>query len=552
MAEVTPARTTTPAYGRPSDAAGARRIRGASAPLLGGLALVVALISAWASAQESAMPLHTAALLGDLATVQQYIASGADLDRKDAYGSTPLIVAATFGHADVARALLGAGADPDLTNPEGSTALHVAAFLGRAGIVEALLDAGADRYLRNDAGHTARSSVLAPFDDVRSIYDAYLDALGPLGLTLDYDQVRLARPRIAALLAPTAADLASVDVIPVEGGTWQVSSTAAQGLDPELVGEAYLNAAALDHPYALLIVKDGRLVAERYFNGGAADRKTLLQSVGKSFMSALVGLALENGCLDSLDAPMLSFFPDVAPAVVDERKRTITVRQMLQMRAGYPWEETAASLWQGLVSGDYLELMASFPLSADPGTTFQYSNLTSDWLAMIVARACGTDLRSFGDSHLFAPLGIELGDWYQEASGYYVGHGMMFFDARDAARFGLLYLQGGTVDGRRILPASWVHDSLQTYSENAWSDLGFFHHVGYGYQWWSAEVGSHHVNFAWGHGGQLIVLVHDLDMVVVLTSDPFFPGPRQDSESWRSEIANLTLVSEFVRSLPSD
>lgn len=521
---------------------------------------IVALVAlqgfAWTRAQPPAMPIHTAAVLGDLQTVQQHVAAGTDLDARDAYGSTPLIIAATFGHPGVVRALIDGGADLDVTNAEGSTALHAAAFLGRKNVVRLLLDAGANRYLRNDAGQTARSSLLGPFEEARPIYDAFLAGLGPLGLTLDYERLRVVRPQIVAMLAPCAETLASVDFAPLTGGAWPVSTPAAEGLDPDLVAEAYLNAGALEHPYALLVVKNGRLVAELYINGGAVDRPTLLQSVGKSFTSALVGLALRQGCFTNLDQPMLSFFPELEPSVTDERKRAITVRQMLQMRAGYPWEEANPALWRGLTSGDYLPLVTAVPLSADPGSTFQYSNLTSDWLAMIVARACGIDLRTFAQEHLFGPLDIAVGDWYREASGYYVGHGMLYLTARDAARFGLLYLQGGQVDGRQILPATWVRDSLRIYSPNAWDDLGFFHHVAYGYQWWSADVsseaGTHHVDFAWGHGGQLIVLVPDLDMIVVLTSDPFFPGQRQDQDSWRSEIANLTLVSEFIRSLPAE
>jgi len=534
--------------------------RTARVSVVGIVALAALFGSPWTGAQTPvqppvqgpAMPIHTAALVGDVQAVQEHIAAGTDLDAKDAYGSTPLIVAATFGRADVAKVLIDAGASLDLTNAEGSTALHAAAFLGREDIVPALLAAGANRYLRNDAGHTARSSVLAPFEEVAPVYRTYREALGPLGLTLDDAELRAARPRIAALLAPGADALASVDYAPRPGGAWPVSTPQQEGLDPALVAEAYLNVEALDHPYALLIVKNGRLVGERYLNGGAIDRKTLLQSVGKSFTSALVGLALQEGCLTGLDQTMLAFFPDEASGITDPRKERITLRQMLQMRAGYPWEETSDALWDAMYSADYLHLVADVPLTADPGTTFQYSNLTSTWLAVIVARACGTDLLSFAQQHLFDPLGISVGEWSREASGYYMGHGTMHFTARDAARFGLLYLQDGKVDGRQILPADWVRDSLRIYSQHAWDDLGFFHQVGYGYQWWSADAGAHHVNFAWGHGGQLIALVPDLDMVVVLTSDPFFAGPRHDPESWRSEIANLTLVSEFIRSLPTD
>jgi CubicO group peptidase (beta-lactamase class C family) len=516
------------------------------------LTLMALAAANWAGSQAAPATLHAAAFSGDVPAVRAQIAAGADLNARDAYGSTALIVAATFGHPEVARVLVEAGADLDVQNSDGSTALHAAAFLGRTEIVQMLLEHGANRYLRNSSGSTPLASVTAPFDEMLPAYDAIAKGFAPLGLHLDYAAIRAARPHVAALLRPGRDALRAVDYVPVAGGAWPVSTPAAEDLDPDAVAELYLNAEALPHLYSVLVVKNGRLVGERYFNGSTVHHKALLQSVSKSFTSALVGLGLRDGCLGSLDETMLSYFPDQAPRVTDPRKEAITLRQMLQMRAGYPWEETSDVYWNALYTSDYLPLVADVPLSADPGATFQYSNLTSTWLAIIVARACGTDLKTFAQTHLFGPLGIDIGDWYRESSGYYVGHAMMDFTARDAARFGLLYLQGGAVGGRQIVPAVWVHDSLQIYSEHAWPDIGFFHDIGYGYQWWSAQVGEHLVHFAWGHGGQLIVLVPDRDLVVVTTADPFFPGPRHDADSWRQEVAHLSMVAEFIRALPMD
>jgi CubicO group peptidase (beta-lactamase class C family) len=95
-----------------------------------------------------------------------------------------------------------------------------------------------------------------------------------------------------------------------------------------------------------------------------------------------------------------------------------------------------------------------------------------------------------------------------------------------------------------------VHDSLQTYSVNEFAvkRVGRFHDIGYGYQWWSARAGEHHVNFAWGHGGQLIVLLDDLDMIVVVTADPFYL--EHNDQSWKHEKANIKLVGKFIYSLP--
>jgi CubicO group peptidase (beta-lactamase class C family) len=347
---------------------------------------------------------------------------------------------------------------------------------------------------------------------------------------------------------PSKADLEAVDFTPLPGDDWEVSTPAEQGIDPMLVAALYHNAAELETLYGLLVVKDGYLIAEDYFNEGSVDQKALVQSAAKSITSALVGLALDQGCFSSVDQKMIDFFPDFADQIVDPRKKQITIRNMLQMRSGYPPEESDPALWEAVLSGDYVHLVADFPLTNDPDTEFQYSNLTAHWLGVIVARACDTDLKSFAQEHLFNPLGGEIGNWKKDLDGYNWAGGEIHISARDAAKFGLLYLNDGQFAGEQIIPAGWVRDSLQTYSQNAYDNIGDFRDIGYGYQWWSADVGGHHVNFAWGHGGQLIVLLDDLNMVVVVTADPFYLV--NSSESWRHEKANFVLVGEFIDSLP--
>jgi CubicO group peptidase (beta-lactamase class C family) len=353
-----------------------------------------------------------------------------------------------------------------------------------------------------------------------------------------------------AACGPSLEDLQAVEYTPLPGDDWLVSTPVAQGLDPTQVAELYYNAAKLETIYGLLVVKDGYLVAEKYFNEGSVDELSKRASVTKSYTSALVGIALEQGYLSSVEQKMLDFFPDIASGVTDARKEQITIRDMLQMRAGYPWEESDAALWDTLWDGEYLSDIVNIPLTADPDTKFQYSNLTAHWAGIIVARAAGMDLKSFGEEHLFLPLGVEVGDdWNRDLDGYYIGCGDIQFTARDMAKFGLLYLTGGEYEGDQIISSDWVQDSLQTYSQQAWDNIGQFRDIGYGYQWWSARAGGHDVNFAWGHGGNLIVLVHDVDMVVVVTADSFY-GKDVHWDSWKYEKANIELVANFISSLP--
>ncbi len=351
---------------------------------------------------------------------------------------------------------------------------------------------------------------------------------------------------------PSEEELQAVDYTPLPGGGWEVSTPAEQGLDPELIAQLYYDASKLETLYSLLVFKNGYLVAEDYFNIGSVDQQVNIQSVTKSFTSALVGIALEQGCLSSLDQKMMEFFPDVADRITDPRKEEITIRQMLQMRAGYPWEESHPDLWAGLISGHYLPLVKDFPLVTDPGTAFHYSNLTSHLLGIIVARACETDLKTFAQENLFSPLNMEPGSWRTDWDGYYLGFAELNLSARDLARFGLLYLNGGEYQGTQIVPAGWVHDSLQIYSEDAWEfRVGRnWADNGYGYQWWSIRAGDHRYNLAWGHGGQQIALLDDLNMVVVATADPLY-GEIGDGP-WKIEKANLNLVADFVASLPAE
>jgi len=213
---------------------------------------------------------------------------------------------------------------------------------------------------------------------------------------------------------PSPKDLEAVDYTPLVRDDWEVSTPEEQGLDPMLVAELYHNAAELESIYGLLVIRNGYLIAEGYFNDGSVEQKTNMTSVTKSYASALLGIALDQGCLSSLDQKMMEFFPELVDDIVDPRKMQITIREMLQMRAGYPWEESTAGLFELLYTGFRPSTLVDVPLTSDPGAEMQYSNLTSHLLGIIVARACETDLKSYAQEHLFSPLDAEVGFWQQD------------------------------------------------------------------------------------------------------------------------------------------
>jgi CubicO group peptidase (beta-lactamase class C family) len=361
---------------------------------------------------------------------------------------------------------------------------------------------------------------------------------------------------------PSAADLAAVDYTPLDSDDFPVSTPAEQGLDPKLVAQLYHNAAELETIYGLLVLKNGHLIAEGYFNGGSVEQLSARQSVTKSYMSALAGIALEQGCLSSLDQKMIEFFPDLESQIraSDPRKEQITIRDLLQMRSGYQNEQQSEYYLRTLFYSDnwhWLPHIAGFPLTADPGTKWQYSEITYHALAVLVARACATDLITFAREHLFEPIDAELADWSSDADGYNYGNFEIYVTARNMAKFGLLYLNDGEYQGKQVIPANWVHDSLQRHSDrvnvSGWlpgitSRSGYFRDIGYGYGWWAGKAGKHSFNYASGHGGQKIVLLDDLDMVIVATADPLYDAPA--GAGWEWESAVIETVGKFIKSLP--
>jgi CubicO group peptidase (beta-lactamase class C family) len=337
---------------------------------------------------------------------------------------------------------------------------------------------------------------------------------------------------------------------------WNVSTPEAQGLDPALVLSAYQRAVTLTNIYSLLVVKNGFLVAEKYFHGQAHNIANPTASVTKSIVSCLTGIALRENILAGLDQTITGFFPEVDWPALDSRKSRITIRQILQMRSGFPWEEFTGHLDRLFSSSNWIPFIAEFPLSADPGTQFGYSNLTAHLMAIILARAANASLVSFARDRLFGPLDIHPGYWPTDAQGYNYGSGDLALTPRDMAKFGLMVLNSGQFNGSQVIPADWVSESLTPASFNVYARggayldgkiLSSFDVLDYGYLWWSSKAGDHPFHYAWGHGGQLIVLVHDLDMVVVTSANNL--AGQFGAAAWGKEKVIMEMVGEFIASL---
>lgn len=346
---------------------------------------------------------------------------------------------------------------------------------------------------------------------------------------------------------------------PSVSAPWAHKTPADVGLDPAplaALGEQ-LRAKPELNVHSVLIVKDGALVYEQYLEGrdenwGNAlgvvrfDRETLhdMRSTTKSVVSALVGIAMGDAWIRGVDTPIVDLLPE--QTIVDrEAKRSILLRHVLTMTAGLEWDESMPytdprnSEIQMTRSGDPIGYVLTRKLISEPGRQFNYNGGLTELLAAVVRHATGKGLEEFAKERLFAPLGIERFEWRRHANGLPSAASGLRLRPVDLAKFGYLYLNRGTWNGRQILPAAWVEQSLREH----WTAP----HFGYGYQWWIPRFTANGKPIeafnTRGNGGQCAFVFPKLGLVVVTTAGNYnqFRGDRQ--------IIPHRLIAEYV--LPS-
>lgn len=315
--------------------------------------------------------------------------------------------------------------------------------------------------------------------------------------------------RTALTLVALAVVLLAI-VRPAGAADWPTSTPADQNLDPDRLDRGLDRLMALDGLRSVLVVRNGRLVAER----GPTARSTNIKSASKSLLSALVGIALERGELESLDQTVADLLPDRA-ANLPEAKRRITLGNLLSMESGL--ESTSGDAYGAWVaSRDWATAALGQPTDGTPGETFAYSTGNSHLVAAILTRATGEDLLAYARRHLLEPLDMTVTAWDRAPEGVRFGGNNLSMSPRDLARLGQLYLQGGRWGERQIVPEAWVERSTRRHA------VGWPHRYGaYGYLWW-IPPGADDEPWSWfaaiGYGGQFLVVVPELDMVVVTTA----------------------------------
>ena len=253
-----------------------------------------------------------------------------------------------------------------------------------------------------------------------------------------------------------------------------------------------------------------------------------MQSVTKSVTSAVIGVAVSRHEFPSLDTPVLKFFDEDKVANIDDRKRHMTIRNLITMTTGVKWEDgfpysdprNSAGIMEG--SEDWVKYFIDQPMAEEPGAHFYYNDGAPEVLAYIFQKATGQDMEEYAAKNLFAPIGIERWFWKRTPLGLPDAEGGLYLERHDLARLMILFQHDGMWDGKQVVGAEWVKASLApsiTVNEKAG--------VKYGFLWWLYPYGKDDPRMTIagsGFGGQEPIVIPAYDIVMIFTGWNILPG----------------------------
>ena len=285
--------------------------------------------------------------------------------------------------------------------------------------------------------------------------------------------------------------------------------------------------------HSIMIVKNGEVLLERWFNGESAEKPHLMHSVSKTFTATAIGLAISEGKLNLTDK-VVSFFPDQLPTEPSENLNAMTIRDLLTMTCGHDTEPNA----KNTDSLDWVKGFLAWPVKHKPGEYYLYNSVGTYMLSAIVQKVTGEKLLDYLDTRLFQPLHIVKPEWEESPQGINCGGWGLKLKTEDMAKMGQLFLQEGKWNGKQIVPADWLKEMSKYQVPSAPSGTRFEDLEkaglnkdnnewvqGYGYQMW---ICRHNAYRADGFAGQYIMVFPDRDAVLVLTTSSSLYQPYID------------------------
>ncbi len=323
---------------------------------------------------------------------------------------------------------------------------------------------------------------------------------------------------------------------------WRPSAPDKVGLIRDKIYRAiYYTESKLPAAESLIVIKNDKTVLEKYYGRGEPKKTSPVFSVGNSIMSALVGIALEKKLLKDIDQPLADFFPDTA-GKLNPSADSMTIRTLLTTYSPMMWGDKNTTYWQLFYAQDKTEASLEL-LSAETSQENPAKNLAVSFLlAKIIEKASSMTVFEFANKNLFAPMGIStLAGLEKKQDDLTLFTGLQL-KALDLAKFGYLHLKEGYWDDQAVIPSDWVKSSL---------GLASIDNNGYGFHWRTRKIGQCKTYQSQGEGGQFIVLIPKLDMVVTVTSKSQLPLQQANGQEQLFQIIANSGETECQKDAPA-
>lgn len=324
----------------------------------------------------------------------------------------------------------------------------------------------------------------------------------------------------ALLLSISCAAAGQNDTYGWQGSSEKYNTDLIKELKGEIARDKYKQINGI------VVIKNGKLLIEEYFNGESRDTLHDPRSVGKTFGSALLGIALHDGHIKNLEQKLSDFYDLKEYKNFSEKKEQVTLRHLLTMSSAFEGDDDVANSPGNeenmYPQQDWVRWILDLPMSQTRASGDEWHYFTAGVVLIgdILNKRVPGGLDDYADKKLFKPLGISSYRWVRTPQNLPSTGGGLRLTALDLAKFGQLYKNGGKWDGRQIIPEPWVKDSFRKYSTTRFAGES------YGYLWWNKtyNVGtrSYETYFCSGNGGNKIFVFTDQPLVIVVTASAYF------------------------------
>lgn len=303
----------------------------------------------------------------------------------------------------------------------------------------------------------------------------------------------------------------------------------------------------------IVIARDNKIVYEKYYNGQKREDLHDSRSSFKSITALLMGIAIDKGFIKSVKEKAYSFFPEYKSFKNwDARKKDMTIEDLLEMKSGFDCEE-----WEGTKdceaamepTEDWVKFSLDLPLKYTPGTKWDYTSCCPMIISGIISNATKMPVTDFAAKYLFDPLGIKSYKWTKDKKGHAMTAGSFFISPIDYIKIGEMVLQKGSWNNKRVISEAWLNRSTDRITKiESFSNIGISRTKAaipqptwYGYYWYNEEINTgelkYNVVFASGNGGQYIMIIKDLQLVIVFNGNSY--------NSWKSKL-QFELLAKYI------